>query len=153
MGKDITPFEGADLQRVPLYIHVPGMQGGVNHAYGGQTDLLPTLLHLLGIDSKNMVQFGSDLLSEQHDEVVPFRNGGFVSPEMYAVNDKFYDTKTGLLLDESRLESAKAIKKEVDYTLSLSDKVVNGDLLRFYTPNGFTPVDPSQYQYAKDTVE
>ena len=54
------------------------------------------------------------------------------------------------MLDDSQLESANAIKGEVDYKLKLSDKVVNGDLLRFYTPTGFTPVDPSQYDYSKD---
>jgi len=150
IGKEITPFESANLQRVPLFIHVPGMQGGTDHTYGGQTDLLPTLLHLLGIDTQKFVQFGSDLLSEEHDEIVPFRNGDFVSPTVYSINEKFYDNKTGLLLDDSQLDSAKTIKNEVDHKLYLSDKVVNGDLLRFYTPKGYTPVDPSQYNYSKD---
>ena len=150
IGKEITPYESANLQRVPLFIHVPGMEGGVNHTYGGQIDLLPTVLHLLGIDSQNYVQFGSDLLSEEHHEVVPFRNGDFMSPTISSVDGKFYDSTTGLLLDDSQLESANAIKNEVDYKLKLSDKVVNGDLLRFYTPTGFTPVDPSQYNYSKD---
>ena len=151
IGKEITPYESTNLQQVPLFIHVPGMQGGMNHTYGGQIDLLPTVLHLLGIDSQNFIQFGSDLLSEEHNEVVPFRNGDFVSPTIYSINEKFYDNKTGLPLDESQLEMANAFKKEVDYKLKLSDKVVNGDLLRFYTPTGFTPVDPSQYNYNKDT--
>lgn len=150
IGKEITPFESANLQRVPLFIHVPGMQGGTDHTYGGQTDLLPTVLHLLGIDTQKFVQFGSDLLSEEHDEIVPFRNGDFVSPTIASINEKFYDNKTGLLLDDSQLESAKTIKNEVDHKLHLSDKVVNGDLLRFYTPKGYTPVDPSQYNYSKD---
>ncbi|WP_375199282.1 LTA synthase family protein [Bacillus sp. RS11] len=150
IGKEITPFESANLQRVPLLIHVPGMQGETNHTYGGQTDLLPTVLHLLGVDTQKFVQFGSDLLSKEHDEVVPFRNGGFVSPTIYSVNGKYYDNKTGLLLDDSQLEFAKTIKDEVDHKLELSDKVVNGDLLRFYTPTGYTPVDPSQYNYSKD---
>lgn len=153
MGEEITPQEGANLQRVPLFIHVPRMKGEANHTYGGQTDLLPTLLHLLGIDTKDDVQFGSDLLSDEHNEVVPFRNGDFVSPEIDSINEKFYDNKTGLPLDESRLEDAKALKKEVDHKLQLSDKVVNGDLLRFYTPKGFTPVDPSQFNYSKETDE
>ncbi len=150
IGKEITPYESTNLQRVPLFIHVPGMQGGTNHTYGGQIDLLPTVLHLLGIDTQKFVQFGSDLLSEEHDEIVPFRNGDFVSPTIYSINEKFYDNKTGLLLDDSQLESAKTIKKEVDHKLQLSDKVVNGDLLRFYTPTGYTPVDPYQYNYSKD---
>lgn len=150
IGKEITPYESTNLQRVPLFIHVPGMQGGTNHTYGGQTDLLPTLLHLLGIDTQKFVQFGSDLLSEEHNEIVPFRNGDFVSPTIYSINEKYYDNKTGLLLDDSQLESAKAIKNEVDRKLELSDKVVNGDLLRFYIPTDYTPVDPSQYNYSKD---
>lgn len=150
IGKEITPYESANLQRVPLFIHVPGMEGGVDHTYGGQIDLLPTVLHLLGIDSQNYVQFGSDLLSEEHNEVVPFRNGDFVSPTISSIDEKFYDSTTGLLLDDSQLESANAIKDELDYKLKLSDKVVNGDLLRFYTPTGFTPVEPSQYNYSKD---
>lgn len=153
MGEEITPQEGANLQRVPLFIHVPGMKGEANHTYGGQTDLLPTLLHLLGIDTKDYVQFGSDLLSDEHNEVVPFRNGDFVSPEIDSINEKFYDNKTGLPLDESQLEDAKELKKEVAHKLQLSDKVVNGDLLRFYTPKGFTPVDPSQFNYSKDADE
>ncbi|REB04776.1 LTA synthase family protein [Sporosarcina sp. BI001-red] len=150
MGEEITPYEGANLQRVPLFIHVPGMKGGVSHTYGGQTDLLPTLLHLLGIDTKEYVQFGSDLLSDEHNEIVPFRNGDFVSPDIDSINEKYYDNKTGLPLDDSQLEDAKKIKKEVNLKLQLSDKVVNGDLLRFYTPKGFTPVDPTQYNYTKD---
>ena len=31
--------------------------------------------------------------------------------------------------------------------LHLSDKVVNGDLLRFYNPDGFVKIDPSDYDY------
>ncbi|MDN4608241.1 LTA synthase family protein [Sporosarcina highlanderae] len=150
IGKEITPYESANLQRVPLFIHVPNMKGGTNHTYGGQTDLLPTLLHLLGIDTKNFIQFGSDLLSEEHDEIVPFRNGDFISPTIDSINEKFYDNQTGMPLSEDQVEAAKALKKDVDYKLELSDKVVNGDLLRFYTPKGYTTVDPSQFNYSKD---
>ena len=67
-------------------------------------------MHLLGIDSQQFVQFGSDLLSEEHDEIVPFRNGDFVSPTIYSINEKYYDNKTGLPLDDSQLEEAKKIK-------------------------------------------
>ena len=150
MEKEITPYESANLQRVPLFIHVPGMQGGTNHTYGGQTDLLPTLLHLLGIDTKNFIQFGSDLLSEEHNEVVPFRNGDFISPTIDSINEKLYDHQTGLPLDDSQLEQANTMKKDVDYKLELSDRVVNGDLLRFYTPKGYTLVAPSQFNYTKE---
>ncbi|MGJ7921248.1 LTA synthase family protein [Neobacillus sp. LXY-4] len=147
LGKEITPFENAGLQRVPLFIHVPGMDGGINHTYGGQTDLLPTLLHLLGVETKNYVQMGTDLLSEQHDDVVAFRNGDFVSSTITSVDDKFYDSTTGVELTEDKLEMAKQYQESVEQKLALSDKVVNGDLLRFYTPENFKAVDRSLYNY------
>ena len=50
-------------------------------------------------------------------------------------------------LDESQLEEAKKYQEIVKQKLALSDKVVNGDLLRFYTPEDFTPVDRSKYDY------
>ncbi|WP_269153233.1 LTA synthase family protein [Neobacillus sedimentimangrovi] len=147
LGKEITPFESAGLQRVPLFIHVPGIEGGINHEYAGQIDILPTMLHLLGIDTKDYVHFGTDILSENHDELIPFRNGDFVSPTITAVNGKFYDSVTGMPLEEDQLEQAKQLQDRVENILALSDKVVNGDLLRFYTPEGFTPVDRSKYNY------
>ncbi|MCH1624003.1 LTA synthase family protein [Ferdinandcohnia quinoae] len=147
IGKDITAFESAGLQRVPLFIRVPGMEGGLNHEYGGQIDLLPTLLHLLGIDTKDYIQFGTDLLSEQHDELVPFRNGDYVSPTITAVDGDFYNSKTGLELSEDKLDEAKKLQENANQKLAMSDKVVNGDLLRFYMPPGFTPVDRTQFDY------
>ncbi|ULT59112.1 LTA synthase family protein [Neobacillus drentensis] len=150
LGKEITPFESTGLQRVPLFIHVPGIKGGINHEYGGQIDVLPTLLHLLGIDSKEYIQFGTDLLSTQHDDLIPFRNGDFVSSKISAIEGKYYDTATGQELAEDQLSEAGKDQKMVDEKLILSDKVVNGDLLRFYSPKGFIPVNRSNYHYKKE---
>jgi len=150
IGKEITPFESAGLQRVPLFIRVPGIEGGINGEYGGQIDLLPTLLHLLGKDTKNYIQFGTDLLSEEHDELVPFRNGDFVSPSLTFVDGKVYDSATGVEVDDdANLQLAKKYQKAAEGKLLLSDSVINGDLLRFYTPADFIPVDRSRYNYEK----
>jgi lipoteichoic acid synthase len=153
LGKEITPFDSAGLQRVPLFIRVPGMEGGVNHEFGGQIDLMPTLMHLLGIDTKDYLQFGTDLLSEQHDDLVPFRNGDFMSPTISSVDGKFYDSTTGELLEEERFEEAEKLQDSAEQKLALSDKVVNGDLLRFYTPENFEPVDRSEYDYKPEDSE
>ena len=151
LEKEVTPFVSkAELQRVPFFIRVPGMEGGVRHTYGGQIDILPTILHLLGKESKDYIQFGTDLLSDEHDEVVPFRNGDFVSPTITAIDEKFYDSETGLPLEEERLNEAKRYHEAVQYKLELSDRVVNGDLLRFHTPDDFEPVDRSEYDYNLD---
>jgi lipoteichoic acid synthase len=149
LGKEITPFDSTGLQRVPLLLHVPGIKGGVNHEYGGQIDVLPTLLHLLGVDTKKYIQFGTDLLSKHHDDLIPFRNGDFVSPKITSIDGLFYDTATGKELGPDKLAEAQKDQEIVQEKLSLSDKVVNGDLLRFYTPKDFVPVDRSKYNYAK----
>ncbi|MCO0599418.1 LTA synthase family protein [Peribacillus butanolivorans] len=145
LDKEVGTFENAQLQRVPLLIHVPGVEGGEMHQYGGQIDLLPTLLHLLGIKSNDYVQFGSDLLSKDHNEVVPFRNGDFVTPDVTSIKGKYFDTNTGELVEEN--EDILNYKTRAEKMLNLSDQVVNGDLLRFYTPNGFKPIDPKDYDY------
>lgn len=151
LDKEITRFDSAAaLQRVPLFIRIPGVEGGIQHQYGGQIDILPTLLHLLGIDSKEYVHFGTDLLSPDHDELIPFRNGDFVSPTITSVDGKFYDSTTGEPLDPSMKEEAERYRTIVRQKLELSDRVVNGDLLRFYTPSSFTPVDPSDFDYKPD---
>lgn len=145
LGKEITPFENAQLQRVPLFIRVPGVEGGVMQQYGGQVDVRPTLLNLLGIDTQDYIQFGTDLLSPDHQEIVPFRNGDFVTPTITGVDNKYYDTKTGEPVEKTK-EIVK-IKQSVDTKLSLSDKTVYGDLLRFHSLEGFETVDPSKYDY------
>ena len=116
-------------------------------------DILPTLLHILGTDTKNYVQFGTDLLSDQHDELVPFRNGEYVSPTITFTDGKFYDSTSGLELDESQLEEANKYQEIVKQKLALSDKVVNGDLLRFYTPENYTPIDRTKYDYKNTQVD
>ena len=44
LGKEeITDFDNAQLQRVPLLILNSGAEGGVNHTYSGQIDVRPVL--------------------------------------------------------------------------------------------------------------
>ena len=35
---------------------------------------MPTILNLVGIDSKNYLMLGTDMLSKDHNDVIPFRN-------------------------------------------------------------------------------
>lgn len=151
MGKPITPYENAQLQRVPLFIHVPGVKGKVIHKYGGEVDVRPTLLHLLGVDTKDYISFGSDLLSDKHREIVPFRNGDFVTPKYTQVKGVCYANPTGEKVKDQKacVPYDNVVKKE----LELSDNVVYGDLLRFHKPKGFKPVDRSQYDYSTDQTK
>lgn len=143
--EEITPFMNAQLQRVPLFIHVPGVEGNVVSKYGGEVDVMPTLMHLLGIDTKDYLQVGSDLLSEQHRETVPFRNGDFVSPTLTKIGDNYYDADGELVDAEQGKEQAEAAAAE----LQASDSIVMKDLLRFHKPDGFTPINRDDYNYIK----
>jgi len=142
---EITPTINAELQEVPLFIHVPGVKGGVQHQYGGQVDVRPTVLHLLGIDTKDYLEFGSDLLSKDHRNWALFRNGDYVSPNITQIGEKFYNPATGELLPNQN--DYKSIMNKVATELQMSDEVVTKDLLRFYTPNGYKPINPNDYQY------
>jgi lipoteichoic acid synthase len=149
--KQITPVMDSNLQEVPLFIHVPGVKGGVQHQVGGEVDVRPTLLHLLGIDTKDYIEFGSDLLSSQHRNWVAFRNGDFVSTDIIQSGDKCYSVTTGNLAANQK--ACNIISNKVKNELQMSDMIVNQDLLRFYQPKGFKPINPNDYQYLGPKVK
>ena len=146
-----SDFDNTQMQRVPFMIHIPGTKdGGVQTQYGGEIDVLPTLLHLLGIDSRDYIQFGTDLFSSKHDQVVAFRNEDFITPKYTVIDNTIYQNSTGKILTHPSQKVKNEIKKDrekVNTELSLSDTLNNKNLLRFYIPTGFTPVDPKKYNY------
>jgi lipoteichoic acid synthase len=152
MGQPITPFENAQLQRVPLFIHVPQVKspGKPIETYGGEVDVRPTLMHLLGINTKDFIAFGSDLLSKQHRDIVPFRNGDFVTTKYTSVKGTCYLNATGEKVDSKLCKPYDEIAKK---ELEMSDKVVNSDLLRFYKPKGFMPMDKSKIDYRREVQD
>jgi len=150
--EEITPFDYAGLQRMVFMIHAPGIEGGVNHTYSGQIDVRPTILHLLGIDTKDFLSLGSDMLSPDRHQIVPFRNGSFITPEYTFVGDKIYENETGLITTLPE-DIAAELQEQAKSRLRTSDEIITKDLLRFYTPTGFEPVDPSRYQYLTPTPE
>ncbi|AWD63183.1 glycerol phosphate lipoteichoic acid synthase [Limosilactobacillus reuteri] len=148
--KEVTNYDLAMFQKVPFMINMPGLKGGINHTYGGEIDVLPTLEDLLGISYKNYIQFGQDLLSPENKQIVPFRNGDWVTPKYTKYNGDYYYTKNGKQITHQTAAQRKEIgriQKYVTTDLGLSDKVVNGDLLRFYKLPGFKKVDKKQYTY------
>lgn len=158
LGKDRdtwSNFDNAQVQRVPYMIHIPGMtQGKIIDTYGGQVDALPTLLHLLGVDTQNYIQLGQDLFSPDHKQLVAFRDGDFVTPNYTYYGGVLYDNKTGEEITEPSEELQKQIdadKEAVSDQLATSDKINNGDLLRFYTKSGLKAIKPDDYNYLKNT--
>lgn len=146
-------YDNAQMQRVPLMIHIPGQEnGGISHTYGAQVDVLPTLLHLLGVDTQNYIQLGQDLFSDEHQQMAIFRDGSFMTPEYTYYNSVLYDNTTEQPIDiDSASEEMQAefekLQSEANRQLEVSDKVNNGDLLRFHTASGLEPIAPSEYSY------
>lgn len=130
LGKEITPFESAQLQRVPFFIHVPGSdKGQVVEEVSGQIDIRPTLLHLLGIETSKDMQLGADVFSEDHEEFVVFRDGRFVTKDFVYAGSKCYEKETGLETDAA--SCAPYVERAAE-ELGYSDQIINSDLLRFY---------------------
>ena len=149
---DWTDFDNVQMQRVPLMFVIPGSggHGGIYSTYGGEIDVLPTLLHLLGISTKRYIQFGTDLFSSQHDQVVALLNQDFVTPKYTSISGKIYLNSTGKLakLTKQEKKQLRADQKKVSEELALSDSLNEKNLLRFYHPKGFKTVNPKDYNYA-----
>lgn len=151
-----SAYDNMQLQRVPFMIHMPGLKGGVQSEYAGEIDVLPTLLHLLGVNTSNYIQFGTDMLSKNHRQIVIFRNGDVITPKYTIASDKgakgpVYDSRTGKELKDLTPDQKNEINELSIYaksTLRYSDILNNRDLLRFYTPLGFIPDQPTSFNYS-----
>ncbi|MCM3611260.1 LTA synthase family protein [Planococcus sp. MERTA32b] len=130
LGKEITPYETAQLQKVPFFVHIPGYgEGHVNEKIGGQIDMRPTILNLMGVESDGDIQFGDDLFSDEHEEFTVFRDGRFITSENVYAGGACYDLETGEIDDPAVCEPyiERALQQ-----LNYSEAIINGDLLRFY---------------------
>ena len=145
-------FDNLQFQRVPLMFHMPGLKGGINHTYGGEIDVRPTLFNLLGINDQNMIQFGHSLLAKNAPQIVAQRNGDFITPKYSRVEGSYYYTKSGKRIthpDKKVKAQLASISNTVTTELSLSDRVITGNLLRFYRPDDFKYVKRKNYSYKK----
>lgn len=130
LGREVTPYESAQLQKVPFFVHIPGSgKGYVDEEIGGQMDMRPTIMHLMGIETEKDLQFGGDLFSEEHEEFVIFRDGRFVTDENVFAGNICYDIETGT---ETDIAECEPYIDEALQELGYSESIINGDLLRFY---------------------
>lgn len=157
LGKDAETwdsFDNVQMQRVPLMFHIPGYSEGEEvNTYGGQVDFLPTLLHLLGIDTEKYLFMGQDLLSEENTEIVTLRNGTVLTPEHHFIDSDVHDADSGEIvtedLSEEELEELMQVAIQGRQELTNSDNLLNLDLLRFYSPVSLKDWQPVDYSYLK----
>lgn len=148
-------FNNVQMQRVPFMINAPNLNGFRDNNVAGEIDVLPTLLHLLGIDNRNYVEFGSDVFSPNFRKWIVFRNGTIVSDKYVIIGGKgikgtVYDRYSGKeILHYTKQEKTEIteLARAARNSLKYSDLLNNRNLLRYYTPAGFQPVDPTRYDY------
>lgn len=85
MAEDANAESVVDLfeldHGVPLFIKAPGSSGGeVNESVGGQIDIAPTILDMVGINPPYLL--GNSLIDDQ-ENVTAFRDGSFRYNEFY----------------------------------------------------------------------
>src|SRR5699024_8474902 len=96
---EINPYDHLQLQKVPFYIHIPGIEKGkVMSKVAGQVDIKPTILHLLGIETDHDIYFGNDLFHGDRKGFIVQRNGNFVSEDYVYAAETCYDRNNGDVL-------------------------------------------------------
>ncbi|MET3726964.1 phosphoglycerol transferase MdoB-like AlkP superfamily enzyme [Fictibacillus halophilus] len=121
---------------IPLFMHVPGVDGKEINKAGGQVDIMPTLLHLFGMNKDNYHHMGQNLLDDQESSVV-FRYGSVKTDKYYY--KAAYDLKleNGTCYDiESRqsvsVETCKPLYDKSIEHLGISDDVIFGNLVELW---------------------
>lgn len=117
-----------ELQKIPVIIHIPGEEGKRISTIGGEIDIRPTILNLLGIQDNEAPSFGHNLLIREPDHPVIFRDGSFVSQQYIFKDNICYQKENGT---EAEIEACAPYIDTVREELQLSDEVITGDLLRF----------------------
>ncbi|GAE87061.1 LTA synthase family protein [Acetivibrio straminisolvens] len=126
LGLSESKVDWIKLQKVPLLIHCPGVEGEIIDTTGGQIDILPMIANMMGFE--NYYALGKDLLNTQKGYAV-LRNGSVLTDEYYycSEDDTVYDMKTGEVLDKKDYEEEiQKYQKE----LRISDIILEKDALR-----------------------
>lgn len=131
----ITALDKDKLARkVPFFIHLPGGEHtGILEKAGGQVDVTPTLMHLLGISAERYNLMGISLLSEAPKPVV-FRNGGFTNGFQYYIpnpDGSIESSSCYALPEQEPLATAAACSAGIEAArteLRISDRVIEHNL-------------------------
>lgn len=138
MGRELSPFDYEQLMgQVPLLIHLPdGAMSGTYDQPGGQLDLMPTLLPLLGIDAGEHFLMGNDLLDRRIDDnrLVVLRSGAFTDGEIYYTPSADGVFENGICIDlktrqQTDVGRARAGYEEAVKRLAISDDLIARDLI------------------------
>lgn len=124
----IDDFHWLALQKVPLLIHLPGETvKGIQNVTGGQIDLFPTLLGLMGEKASQYPLLGHDLLHSPAAGLAISRNGVLVSGNrLYNIGThQVYNLETGQRLPWNTSDPAQQVYRQY---LDYADTIMRYDL-------------------------
>ncbi|WP_165898523.1 LTA synthase family protein [Tumebacillus sp. BK434] len=141
IGKEVDDYIYHEQKKVPLFIRLPGGQeAGTYNIPGGQMDLFPTLINMLGIDKNKVFYFGQDLVNMKPEESFSaFRQ--YTNPNTFATDRLFYlasqdgifehgacydRTNAGALLP---IETCRPGFERAKWELKMNDLLVRGDAI------------------------
>lgn len=127
------PYREDEMFRVPLLIHIPGLDSSQRiETVGGQIDFSPTLANLLGLSPKKYF-FGQDLLNAKE---------GFVAKQVHVAQGSFIDDeKVFIMSPDGIFENSQAWSLQsgtpIDVALCRDgyDRAVSEILLSTYIMN------------------
>ncbi len=132
LNQKLNNYSSLELNKVPLLIHLPGgASADVKHISGGQMDLYPTLVNLLGLNKNDLFYFGQDLLNTKQG-FSAFRvwtpDGSFATDDIFYISKdgqfehgSAYNRKTG---EKIGLEGLEDNFKKANRELLMSDLIL-----------------------------
>ncbi|WP_163652093.1 LTA synthase family protein [Listeria sp. PSOL-1] len=113
----------ADDYRIPFYLHVPGTKlAGKIDNIGGEIDIMPTVLNLLGIDAKKQIMFGEDILNTKNN-FIPERytmpEGSFLANDYMYAPDESFETGKATNYTGTKKELTNDVKEKFDASRKL----------------------------------
>lgn len=110
---------------IPLIIAVPHVKGETVELTGGQVDIAPTLLNLLGLShaNTNYVLFGQDLINSTTNTIgirYYMPTGTFINEDvLYTPGDSFETGKAINIHTYEPVEDLSLLKEDYDYIMKL----------------------------------
>lgn len=125
------------LKQIPLVVHLPNDDlAGEYTDIGGQIDITPTILHLLGISTKDEYMIGTPLLTNTpiEDKMVVQRNGSWTDGELYYIPSSDWIVENGSCwnIEDNKMVDINACLSGVETSreqLKMSDTVIANDLI------------------------
>ncbi|WP_157729583.1 LTA synthase family protein [Tumebacillus algifaecis] len=118
-----TDYSALESFNVPLLMKVPGKKAQVLPTVGGQIDLLPTIVNLLGVKMDDQIYFGQDLLNYSKN-VLPERfylpTGSFINNEiLFRPGLSYHDGTAVTLATQEEAEKVEEYAEQFTRALEL----------------------------------